>query len=304
MAVALIVLVALGLAAWAGRAAVEGWRVRAGALRRLHLLLDPPEGAAGGTPGRDNPLALWLARAGYRRPGAPAWFVTVTATAVVGGLILAQVYDRWLSGPLLATVAEIPGSAGDIVALVLTGGPWILFGLAALAPAMMVRSSRRARVLAIERDLPLALDLLATMAQAGLGFDAALARIVRSQGTDRALSTEFIAFQHDTMAGLTRGQALRQLARRADVPAVTTFTSALIQAEQIGASLAETLQYQAVDLRQRRREQALLEAQALPVKLVFPLVICFLPGVFVSTLAPALLQMVEVGNSVLRSAAP
>jgi tight adherence protein C len=104
------------------------------------------------------------------------------------------------------------------------------------------------------------------------------------------------------LAGMSRTQALRQLARRCDVPSVTSFTSALIQAEQVGASMAETLQHQAVDLRQRRRENALLQAQALPVKLVFPLVVCFLPGIFVSTLAPVLFQMVEVANSVLRSA--
>ena len=65
--------------------------------------------------------------------------------------------------------------------------------------------------------------------------------------------------------------------------------------------MAETLQHQADDLRQRRREEALLQAQALPVKLVFPLVICFLPGIFVSTLAPAIYQMIQVANGVLRS---
>jgi tight adherence protein C len=139
------------------------------------------------------------------------------------------------------------------------------------------------------------------MAEAGLGFDAALTRIVRAQGPGRALMTEFVNFQHDVLAGIPRAQALRQLARRVDVPSLTSFASAIIQAEQVGASMAETLQHQAVDLRQRRRENALLQAQALPVKLVFPLVICFLPGIFVSTLAPVLYQMVQVADSVLRS---
>jgi tight adherence protein C len=153
----------------------------------------------------------------------------------------------------------------------------------------------------VEQDLPLALELFATMAEAGLGFDAALTRIVRAQGPGRALMTEFVNFQHDVLAGIPRAQALRQLARRVDVPSLTSFASAIIQAEQVGASMAETLQHQAVDLRQRRRENALLQAQALPVKLVFPLVICFLPGIFVSTLAPVLYQMVQVADSVLRS---
>lgn len=155
---------------------------------------------------------------------------------------------------------------------------------------------------AIEEDLPLALELFATMAEAGLGFDAALARIVRAQGSDRALASEFVNFQHDMLAGVSRTQALRQLARRVDVPSLTSFASALIQAEAVGASMAETLQHQAVDLRQRRRENALLQAQALPVKLVFPLVICFLPSIFISTLAPVIFQMIEVADSVIRSA--
>jgi len=103
------------------------------------------------------------------------------------------------------------------------------------------------------------------------------------------------------VAGVPRAQALRQLARRVHLPALTSFASALIQAEQIGASVAETLQLQAADMRQRRREEALLRAQALPVKLVFPLVICFLPGVFLSTLAPVLFQMLQVANSVIRT---
>jgi pilus assembly protein TadC len=95
--------------------------------------------------------------------------------------------------------------------------------------------------------------------------------------------------------------ALRQLANRVGVSALTRLTSALIQADLVGASVADTLEHQAEDLRQRRREDALLQAQALPVKLVFPLVICFLPGIFVSTLAPVLYQMVLMADSVLSS---
>ena len=75
----------------------------------------------------------------------------------------------------------------------------------------------------------------------------------RARGTDRPLSSELINFQGDVLAGIPRVQALRQLARRVDVPSLTRFTSALIQAEQAGASMAETLQHQADDLRQRRR---------------------------------------------------
>jgi len=249
----------------------------------------------------ENALAQWLARAGYRQANAPAAFVGITVGFLVAGLILSQVYRLLLFRPLADMVIAMPGSTGDVMTLVLRAGPWIIFVIAGFIPAIVVRSRRRARVAAIEQDLPLALELFATMAEAGLGFDAALAKIIRAQGDARALSNEFMNFQKDMLAGMPRSQALRQLARRVDVQSLTSFTSALIQAEHVGASMAETLQHQADDLRQRRRENALLQAQALPVKLVFPLVICFLPGIFISTLAPVLYQMVQVADSVLRS---
>ena len=296
--IALIVVVATLIAA---SVMIRSWSVRRRALIRLYAVDDPRTDTGSQSSGRDTALARWLARAGYRRPNAQTVFITVTVAAVVAGLVMSQIYRVMFFRPLLNAISNVPGSAGDMLALALQGGPWILFFITALAPALYVRTARRSRVLAIEQDLPLALELFATMAEAGLGFDAALAKIVRAQGNDRALAFEFVNFQHDMLAGMSRTQALRQLARRIDVPSLTTFTSALIQAEQIGASMAETLQYQAVDLRQRRRESALLRAQALPVKLVFPLVVCFLPGIFVSTLAPVLFQMVEVANGVLRS---
>jgi tight adherence protein C len=279
----------------------RSWSVRRSALIRLYAV-DDHRASVPGSSVRDTALARWLARAGYRRPDAQSLFVAATIACVGLGVAASQLYRLVFFRPLIGAVVNVPGSAGDVLILVLQAGPWIVFFITALMPTLFVRAARRTRVRAIEQDLPLALELFATMAEAGLGFDAALARIVRVQGTDRALVAEFVNFQHDMLAGISRIQALRQLARRIDVPYLTSFTSALIQAEQVGASMAETLQHQAVDLRQRRRENALLRAQALPVKLVFPLVVCFLPGIFVSTLAPVLFQMVEVANSVLRSA--
>ncbi len=294
----LIVAVTTGILAYAG---IKSWSVRRQALIRLYAIDDQRVGTGLDSSGREGALARWLAGAGYRRPSAQTIFIAATAGAVVSGVVLSQMYRLILLRTLVNAIANVPGSAGEILALALEGGPWILFVIAAVAPTLFVRTARRSRVRAIEQDLPLALELFATMAEAGLGFDAALARIVRAQGSDRALASEFVNFQYDMLAGMSRTQALRQLARRVDVPSLTTFTSALIQAEAVGASMAETLQHQAVDLRQRRRENALLQAQALPVKLVFPLVVCFLPGIFATTLAPVLFQMVQVANSVLSS---
>ena len=200
---------------------------------------------------------------------------------------------------LVDMVSSVPGGVGEVLAAILGVGHWILFVLLTLVPTIIVRAARRARIRAVEQDLPLVLELFATMGEAGLGFDAALSKVIRSQGAERPLIAEFVNFQYDMLAGVPRAQALRQCARRVDVASLTSFTSALVQAEEVGASLADTLRHQANDLRMRRREDALLKAQALPVQLVFPLVICFLPGIFLSTLAPVLYQMIQVAEGVL-----
>jgi len=272
--------------------------IRTRALRRLawdeHRPLDVAVSA-----GSEHALARWLSVSGYRAANASMSFVVTTLAFAVVGLAVALAYQRVLLPDLMTIVATAPGNTADILAGILQAGPWVLFVFGVLAPTMAVRSARRRRMRSIERDLPLVLELFATMAEAGLGFDAALASIVKVRGGDSPLMAEFVNFQLDMLAGVPRVHALRQLARRVDTPALTRFASALIQAEQAGASTSDTLQHQAEDLRQRRREDALLQAQALPVKLVFPLVVCFLPGIFVSTLAPVIHQMIGMAEGVL-----
>jgi pilus assembly protein TadC len=165
---------------------------------------------------------------------------------------------------------------------------------------LIVRAARRKRMEALEQDLAPTLELLATLAEAGLGFDAAIGRIQESESGKRPLSQEFQIYQRDNLGGIPRLESLRKLARRTGSISVSIFVSALIQAEQVGASLAETLRSQADDLRDRRKLRALLLAQALPVKLVFPLMFCFLPGIFFSTLGPVLSQFVDIVDSVLK----
>ena len=296
--IALIVITLAGVLVYMG---IMNWSIRRGALVRLYAFDDASAVAGQDTSARDSAFARWLARAGYRQQNAQTIFIAATAGCVLVGLAVSQFYRLVLLRPLLRAIANVPGSAGDLLALVLIAGPWILLMVSGFVPTLVVRSARRSRVRAIEQDLPLALELFATMAEAGLGFDAALAKVVRAQGSSRPLASEFLNFQYDMMAGMSRTQALRQLGRRVAVQSLSSFTSALVQAEQVGASMAETLQHQANDLRQRRRENALLQAQALPVKLVFPLVVCFLPGIFATTLAPVLFQMIQVANGVLLS---
>jgi tight adherence protein C len=278
---------------------LQGWRIRRYALERLvdvdaSAMLPEDEPSA-----VEQWLARWLSKSGYRRSGAPGLFITLSAIGAGVGLVAGQFYRVALRAPLIDMVAGVPGGAGDVIAAILGVGHWILLVLLTLVPTLVVRAVRDMRVKAIEQDLPLVLELFATMAEAGLGFDAAITKVVKAQGVERPLIGELVLFQYDMLAGMPRSQALRQLARRVDVSSLSSFTSALVQAEEVGASLADTLRHQADDMRIRRREDALIKAQALPVKLVFPLVICFLPGIFLSTLAPVLYQMIQVAGGVL-----
>jgi len=160
--------------------------------------------------------------------------------------------------------------------------------LMAAMPTASVRRARRERVRLVLRDLYPVLELFASLAQAGLAFDAALARVLTTLGPERPFGRELLTFQAEVQSGADRTVCLRRLARRIEVPQVGSFTSALIRAHEVGMSLAAPLRRQADDLRNDLREQSLARAQSLPARLVFPLVICFLPGIFVMSLGPAL----------------
>ena len=224
---------------------------------------------------------------------------TLCAVAL-GALAVFMAHRLKIADQMAAAVSGIPGGLGDALALVSRVGPFIFFLILVSAPTLVVRAARRKRAEQIEQDLPPALELLATLAEAGLGLDAAIARIQESEAGQRPLSREFQIYQRDTLGGIPRLEGLRRLARRVDLTSVSIFISAIIQADNVGAGLSETLRMQADDLRDRRKLGALLLAQALPVKLVFPLVVCFLPGIFFSTLGPVISQLVDVVDSVIR----
>jgi tight adherence protein C len=246
-------------------------------------------------------LARWLSRAGYRDPAASSMFLATTALSIVVGLTAVFLFNRFgVVDLMVRNLMVIPGGVGDALGFVAMAGPYIILLILIMTPALVVRAARRARVSAIEQDLAPSLELLATLAEAGLSFDAAIARIQESESGQRPLTREFRIYQRDVLGGIPRMESLRRLAQRIEVTSMSTFVSALIQSEQVGASLAETLRTQADELRDRRKMRALLLAQALPVKLVFPLIVCFLPGIFYSTLGPVISQFVDVMDSVLR----
>ena len=245
-------------------------------------------------------LASWLSRAGFRAPGSSSAFIIATTLCALAGLGLALLltFGGWLE-PLKLRAIEVSEGIGGLSATMLDLLPWALFLFLAVAPWLYVRNKRRERIDSIERELPILLELLATLSESGLGFDASFSKILDSENEVTPLVEEFRLFQGETAAGISRVRSFRRLVRRVEVTSMTIFCAAMIQAEQIGAGFSSVLRTQALDLRSRRRERAMIKAQALPVKLVFPLVICFLPGIFVTTLGPAFMEFFDMAQGVM-----
>ncbi|MGO9596476.1 MAG: type II secretion system F family protein [Isosphaeraceae bacterium] len=242
----------------------------------------------------------WLALAGYRSRRAVGVFYALTISTILVGLLLMFFISR--SGMIdfaIRALGTIPGAVGEIFVPVIRLGPWILVVILGLGPCAVVRASRRRIVTEVEQDLPLVLELLATLGESGLGFEAAIARIVDSQPANRPLTTELRNFQRETLTGRPRVESLRRLAKRLDVQSLTIFISAIVHAEQVGAGVSDVLRRQANDVRDRRRDRAMDLAQALPVKVLFPLVVCFLPAIFVITLGPVFLQFFQFAEAML-----
>jgi pilus assembly protein TadC len=246
-------------------------------------------------------LARWLLRAGYRAPGAATLFVGLQALAVCLGLLGVLVLFQIGAVERLERFCQvIPGAVGELLGVLAGAMPWLILAVVCLLPVLSVHDARKRRVEQVEQDLPMFLELLSTLSEAGLGFDAALARILAAEPATRPLALEFRTFQAEVLAGRPRVQCLRRLSRRVDVTSLTIFVSALVQAEQVGSGVADVLRRQSDDLRDRRREQAISLASTLPVKLLFPLVICFLPGLAVFTLGPIFSQLFKSVDPIIR----
>lgn len=143
----------------------------------------------------------------------------------------------------------------------------------------------------IEKELPDVLDLLTISIEAGLGFDAAVQRVVqKSQGP---LSTEFNQALQEMRIGKTRRESLKDLGERNGVDDLSKFVEAIIQADQLGVSLGNVLRNQSDQMRILRRQRVEQKAMKAPVKMLLPLVLFIFPTIFVVVLAPAMIQIME-----------
>jgi tight adherence protein C len=168
-------------------------------------------------------------------------------------------------------------------------GAGVLFGWT--VPEFWLGSRIRRRQHLILLQIPDALDLLTISVRAGLGFDAALAKVVEKMRGP--LIDEFRRALAEIRVGKARRDALRDVIPRTEVPALSNFIGAIIQAEQLGVSISKVLQVQSEQLRIERRQRAEELAAQAPIKMLFPLVGCIFPSLFIVILGPALILIIK-----------
>ncbi len=164
-------------------------------------------------------------------------------------------------------------------------------GLGFYYPMLWLNQQIARRKKEILKTLPDALDLLVICVEAGLGFDAAMQRVAERWNNE--LGKAFARVLQEIALGRSRKDALRDMAARVDLPEMTTFVAAIIQAEQLGVSIAKVLHIQADQMRLRRRQRAEELARQAPIKMLFPLVFLIFPAIFVVLLGPALLIVIK-----------
>jgi tight adherence protein C len=189
-----------------------------------------------------------------------------------------------IGGLVFGALVGLPAGAGMGLLMVVSG---LLGGF--IMPDFVLSMKARARREQVRAELPDALDLLAVSVEAGLGFDGAIAKL--GEHMDGALTEEFNLALGEMRIGEGRQEALKKMALRVDTPEVSTFTRAIIQADQLGISLGRILRIQAADTRLKRQAAAEEKAMKAPIKMLFPLVMFIFPAMFLVILGPALLNL-------------
>lgn len=143
----------------------------------------------------------------------------------------------------------------------------------------------------IRREVPDALDLLTLSVEAGLGFDAALAQVANTM--PGAVAREFSRMLQEMQMGARRADALRALGARTKVVELRTIATSIVQATELGVPIATVLREQAKEMRIKRRQAAEEQANKIAVKIIFPLILCLLPALFLFILGPGIIRTVQ-----------
>lgn len=216
-------------------------------------------------------LLLAGSPAGWDSERILAFKVIGAAVGLFGGLVLASAL-----------------SFAPLLRLVVVG---LLTVVGFILPDTTLNRKVEERQREVLRTLSDTLDLLTISVEAGLSLNAAIAQVV--QNVPGVLSSEFARMLQEIQLGVPRTEAFRHLAERTDVEELNGFALAMIQADVFGVSIASVLRTQAQSLRIKRRQAAEQKAQQTPVKIVFPLILCILPSLFVVIVGPGAIRIVR-----------
>ena len=239
-----------------------------------------------------RPMIQRLSRAGKRQEGGTIARIDakLEKAGYPGGLRGAD----WVGVKLLALIGF--AILGFLLGFLLMGAPilGLLFavvgaGIGYMAPEFWLGNRIKKRSFEMVLQLPDCLDLLTISVEAGRGFDAALSKVVEKM--EGPLVDQFRQALAEVRMGRPRREALRDVAARADAQPVSNFIGAIVQAEQLGVPIAKVLQIQSNQLRIERRQRAEEAAAKAPVKMLFPMVGCIFPTIFIVILGPAVITV-------------
>jgi len=186
-------------------------------------------------------------------------------------------------GLVVAPLLPFEGAVPKVAAVAL----FAMTGYTLPGAAVSARASSRQKE--IRKAMPDTMDLLTISVEAGLGFDAALAQVVKN--VPGPLSEEISRMLQEMQIGVSRVEALRHLNDRTEVPELDGFVLSMIQADKYGIGVAKVLRAQSTELRQKRRQRAEEKAQKVPMKLLFPMIFLVLPAMFIVILGPGAIKV-------------
>ena len=229
---------------------------------------------------KDEVLRAKLAAAGYTAPHAPRLY-TFVRLALVVALPVTLLLLLWLTGARPSyTRLYIYGMIAALAGLYL--------------PTLFIRAKADRRQQAIINGFPDALDLMLVCVEAGLGLEAAFARVgMEITSSHPLLAQQMGAVVLELRAGRSREDALRRMADRAGADEIRAFATLLIQSTKLGSSISQTLRIYASEMRERRRLRAEEKAHRLPVLLSIPLVACMLPVMIGVLMLPAAIRVMR-----------
>lgn len=278
---------------------------RASVKRRIEERLEPSTGGGGATLRSERMNAAWvrlvnlieerglslsdtkdaklrarLIAAGFTHPMAPRVFTLIRLVLTLG------------LPALFVGVSYGTGNAPTLVKLYLYGSGLAVLGL--YLPNLFISAKADRRRQAIINGFPDALDLMLVCVEAGLGLEAAFARVGGEiMHHHPLLGDMFASVVLEMRAGRSREDALRLMADRAQVDEIRAFTTLLVQSSKLGSSIAQTLRVYAAEMREARRMRAEEKAHRLPVLISIPLVVCMLPVMIGVLMLPAVIRVVR-----------